>query len=403
MKHDDVDQVFAYLAEHESRLHEIIRSLIKKPTGNPPGDTSEAAETVASLLSSMGSKVELVKAAKTKVNVVAEWYTGQHETILFNGHLDTVPVGDATVWRFDPYSATVSGGWMYGRGVADDKGAVGCVIAACEGIRSLGLAPKANILIHAVCDEEVGSALGTSYLVKKGYAEKATRGYVMEASTSKNRIFLRNSMKGTAVLKVTVKGQPAHAANPYDGINANLEMSKVLLALSRVRFKCKRSRYLTPPTIAPGTMVQGGDKSNVIPGESVSLSDIRYLPGMTEQTMRRDIDGAIKRMRRTDKNLRLSYELELGEHKAVEIGTDQPVLSKARDMITRVTGYKPRVMGGYGATDASHLVLNAHVPTLIGLGPADIDLANMHGVNERVSTARLLDYTKIYAGLILNP
>ena len=209
-------------------------------------------------------------------------------------------------------------------------------------------------------------------------------------------------MKGTALLKITVEGKAAHAANPHDGVNANLGMSKVLLALSRTEFKCKPSRYLTPPTIAPGTIVRGGDTSNVIPGKATSLSDIRCVPGMTERTIRRDIDRSINPLLRKDKKLRISYELELGVHKAIEIGPDQPVVRKARDMITKVTGYKPRIMGGYGATDASHLVLDAKVPTLVGLGPADIDLGNMHGVNERVSTARLLDYTKIYAGLILN-
>ena len=402
MKASDIDQVFSYVAEHESRLHEIIRSLVEKPSGNPPGDTTEPAEVAASMLSATGFKVNLVNATKKKVNVVAEWNTAKQETILFNGHLDTVPVGDSSLWKFDPYSAKVSKGWMYGRGVADDKGAVGCVIAACEAIRKLGLTPKANILIHAVCDEEVGSRNGTSYLVKNGYAEKASRGYVVEASTSKNRIFVRNSMKGTALLNITVEGEPAHAANPYDGVNANLEMSKLLLALSHTKFECKKSRYLTPPTIAPGTIVQGGDKTNVIPGKCTSVSDIRYLPGMTEQTMRRDIDRVINRVRRQDKKLRLSYELKLAEHKAVEIRPDQPVVRKASDVIMEVTGYKPRIMGGYGATDASHLVLDAKVPTLIGLGPADIDLGNMHGVDEKVSTARLIDYAKIYAGLVLN-
>jgi acetylornithine deacetylase/succinyl-diaminopimelate desuccinylase-like protein len=72
-------------------------------------------------------------------------------------------------------------------------------------------------------------------------------------------------------------------------------------------------------------------------------------------------------------------------------------------MITRVTGYTPQIMGGYGATDASILVLGAKVPTLMGLGPADINLGNMHGINEKVSTARLLDYAKIYAGLMMMP
>lgn len=165
-----LDRVFSYVEEHESRLHEIIRMIVAKPSVNPPGDTTEAAEAVASLLSSIGLQVELVKAAERKVNVVAEWKLGRSQTVLFNGHLDTVPIGDQSLWSSDPYSAEVSEGWMYGRGVADDKGAVGCVIAALEAMKELGLEPAVNVIVHAVCDEEVGSQLGTSYLVEKGYA-----------------------------------------------------------------------------------------------------------------------------------------------------------------------------------------------------------------------------------------
>jgi len=346
--------------------------------------------------------VELVKSAEHKVNVVGEWDLGRSQSALFNGHLDTVPVGDQSLWNFDPYDAKISEGWMYGRGVADDKGAVGCVIAALEGIKRIGLEPAVNVIVHAVCDEEVGGQLGTSYLVEKGYASKTNYGFVLEASTSKDKIFVRNSMKGTASLSLTVQGKTAHAANPKEGINANLKMSKLLIALDRTKFTFKRSKYLTPPTIAAGTLVQGGEKSNVIPGKCTSSSDIRYLPGMTQDTIRRDIDRVINRVKRDDKEIHVSYEMKLGRHMAVEVDERQPVVKKTRDMIRTVTGYTPRIMGGYGATDASLLILDAKVPTLIGLGPADIDYGNVHGINERVSTRKLLEFTKIYAGLILS-
>jgi len=398
----EFDRIFSYIEEHQSRLHEIIRKIVEKPSVNPPGDTTGPAEVTASLLSSIGFKVELVKSAEHKVNVVGEWDLGRSQSVLFNGHLDTVPVGDQSLWNFDPYGAKVSEGWMYGRGVADDKGAVGCVIAALEGIKRTGLEPAVNLIVHAVCDEEVGGQLGTSYLVEKGYASKANYGFVLEASTSKDRIFVRNSMKGTASLSLTVQGKTAHAANPKEGINANLKMSKLLMALDRTKFTFKRSKYLTPPTIAAGTLVQGGEKSNVIPGKCTSSSDIRYLPGMTQDTIKRDIDRVIKRVKRDDKEIHVSYELKLGRHMAVEVDERQPVVKKTRDMIRTVTGYMPRIMGGYGATDASLLILDAKVPTLIGLGPADIDYGNVHGINERVSTKKLLEFTKIYAGLILS-
>ena len=398
----ELDTIFSYVEENQSRLHEIIRKIVEKSSVNPPGDTTEPAEVTASLLSSIGFKVELVKSAEHKVNVVGEWDLGRSQSALFNGHLDTVPVGDQSLWNFDPYGAKVSEGWMYGRGVADDKGAVGCVIAALEGIKRIGLEPAVNVIVHAVCDEEVGGQLGTSYLVEKGYASKANYGFVLEASTSKDKIFVRNSMKGTASLSLTVQGKTAHAANPKEGINANLKMSKLLIALDRTRFTFKRSKYLTPPTIAAGTLVQGGEKSNVIPGKCTSSSDIRYLPGMTQETIRHDIDRVINRVKRDDKEIHVSYELKLGRHMAVEVDERQPVVKKTRDMIRTVTGYTPRIMGGYGATDASLLILDAKVPTLIGLGPADIDYGNVHGINERVSTRKLLEFTKIYAGLILS-
>jgi len=398
----DLNRIFSHVEENQSRIHEIVRMLVEKPSVNPPGDTTEPAEVTASLLSSMGFNVELVKATDQKVNVVAEWNVGRPETILFNGHLDTVPIGEKALWKFDPYSADISEEWMYGRGVADDKGAVGCVIAACESIRRLGIEPGANVIIHAVCDEEVGGQMGTSYLVKKGYANKATYGYVLEASTSKHRIFVRNSMKGGASLNITVQGKTSHAANPRDGINANLKMANLLLALNQTKFKFKPSKFLTPPTIAAGTIVQGGEKSNVIPGKCTSSSDIRYLPGMTEEAITSAIDRLMNRMKKSDKDLHVSYELKMGSHRAVELDQHQPVVGKAREMIKRVTGYSPRIMGGYGATDASFLILDAKVPALIGLGPADIDYGNVHGINERVSTKKLIEYTKIYAGLILS-
>ncbi len=366
----ELDRAFSFIDANESRIHEIIRMIVEKPSVNPPGDTREPAEVVASLLSSIGFSVELVKATDRKINVVAEWNVGRPEAILFNGHLDTVPIGEQSLWNHDPYDAKVSEEWMYGRGVADDKGAVGCVIAACETTRKLGLEPAVNVIIHAVCDEEVGGQLGTAHLVKKGYANKATYGYVLEASTTRDRIFVRNSMKGGASLNITVQGKPSHAANPRDGINANLKMAKLLLALNRTKFKFKPSKFLTPPTIAAGTIVQGGEKSNVIPGKCTSVSDIRCLPGMTEQSIRNDIDRVMKKEKKADKDLHISYELKMGSHRAVEMDQHQPVVKRAREMIRRVTGYSPRVMGGYGATDASFLILDARVPTLIGLGPA---------------------------------
>jgi len=396
---DVYSEIFSYIESHRSRLCQLVRKLVEERSENPPGDTVEAAEAYASQLSKLRFKVETVRAEGRKVNLVAEWNCGRKETILFNGHLDTVPVGKADGWIVDPFSGSVRGDWLYGRGSADDKGGLGCLTIAFEALRSLGVQPKYNIAVHGVCDEEVGGRLGTLHLIQKGHV-KANYGVVVEGSVSRNRVFVRNAMKGIMKVQLTTFGKAAHAGNPKIGVNANLKMAKLLTALERVRFTYKPSRYLTPPTIAVGTILQGGDKSNVIPKQCTSTSDIRYLPGMGRISVQRDIMKVIRKIRRGDRDLKASVKVLVSDHKPAQLREDEPIVRLAAEAIRRVVGYSPRIMGGYGATDASHLIHQARLPTLVGLGPGDLELGQLHGVNERVSIKALVDLAKIYVSLV---
>ena len=62
-------------------------------------------------------------------NLYARWGTG-HPYLLFAGHTDVVPPGDAALWRHDPFGGTIEGGELHGRGAVDMKGGIACMMAA---------------------------------------------------------------------------------------------------------------------------------------------------------------------------------------------------------------------------------------------------------------------------------
>ncbi len=71
-------------------------------------------------------------------------------------HLDVVPEGDEKKWTFPPYSATISNGYLYGRGVVDDKApAILCLFALKE-LKDAGFIPSKKIKLILGCDEESG-------------------------------------------------------------------------------------------------------------------------------------------------------------------------------------------------------------------------------------------------------
>ncbi len=71
-------------------------------------------------------------------------------------HLDVVPEGDEQKWTFPPYSATVSDGYLYGRGVVDDKAPFMLCLIALKELKDGGFIPSKKIKLILGCDEESG-------------------------------------------------------------------------------------------------------------------------------------------------------------------------------------------------------------------------------------------------------
>lgn len=158
--------------------------------------------------------------------------TGEGPSILFDGHIDTVPVNSPEKWSCDPFGAEIVNNVMYGRGTSDMKGAVCAAVMAigeiARDIRRTGNRPKGDIYISGTVFEEVfeGIALGK-------VLEQITPDYVVIMESTELNVNI--GQRGRAEVIVLAHGKSAHSSNPDVGINAVYEMNAVISNIINLR------------------------------------------------------------------------------------------------------------------------------------------------------------------------
>ena len=149
-------------------------------------------------------------------------------TILFNGHMDTVLEADG--WTEDPYGGKVEDGKLYGIGSLDMKSGLAAMLIAVKTFKENNTDFNGKIKLHIVSDEEGPFGLGTDAIINDGLC-KADVAIVPEPSAGfleKDNTVVCLGARGGVVYTVEVTGVSAHAATPELGINAIVEMAKLI-------------------------------------------------------------------------------------------------------------------------------------------------------------------------------
>src|SRR5438445_6331250 len=147
-----------------AETEELLRSLIRFNTVNPPGDERPAQEHLAEHLTAAGFECELVGAVEERPNLIARLRApgsnGDGPTLCFLGHVDTV-LADPREWTHDPWSGDSAEGFVWGRGALDMKSQVAAEASAAAALARSGWRPSTGeLLLVFVVDEETGGTLG---------------------------------------------------------------------------------------------------------------------------------------------------------------------------------------------------------------------------------------------------
>jgi acetylornithine deacetylase/succinyl-diaminopimelate desuccinylase-like protein len=310
---------------------ELLRSLIRFDTVNPPGNERPAVEFLADHLAGAGFDCELLAAVPERPNLLARLgsETGEGPVLCYLGHVDTV-LADAAEWSHDPWSGELAGGFIWGRGALDMKSQVAAEIAAAAALARSGWRPaRGELLIAAVVDEETGGGLGAQWLTRT-HTEKVRcdlllneGGGAMFEYGGRRRYGVCCAEKGVFRFTVTTEGVAAHASLPAMGENALLKMAPVLerlgarqpayrltsapralllglgedpedpaAAIARLSAADERLAKMFEPmlgvTFTP-TRIKASEKINVIPSRAELKVDCRVPPGLGEAEVRAGI------------------------------------------------------------------------------------------------------------------
>jgi len=376
------------------KLIELTQELVKTPSENPPGDERGVSGVVSEHLEALGFNVELVESEPRRVNTLGRLEgSGGGRKFLFNGHYDTVPIGNLDFWSVDPFGGLVKEGKIYGRGSGDMKGAIASAIVAAKALDEAGIRLKGDFMIHGVADEETFGRYGTRFLAEKGYVSprNVDMAVVGEGSMKDGRIHARTAVRGRVLVKLLAKGRSAHSSRPEAGVNAVLKMSKVLLAIDAHRFDFPPHHLLPAPTIAPGTVIKGGTKGNVIPELCEAISDVRIVPGMTVEGVLGEIQGIVDGLKDLDPELDIEVTSPLNKPPS-EIPATHELFRIADEAVRAIVGYELKPVGTSGSNDTSWLTTVAGIPAM-AFGPGG---GNAHGADEWTSIEMLVDFAKIY-------
>ncbi len=406
------------LTAHEDLLHFVddrredllafAGELISTPSPNPPGDERAVADLIKQRLGMFGLEAQLVAKSPERPNVLLTLPAKTSGLrLLLNGHIDTKPPGDLKKWNSDPYRPTIVDGKMYGLGACDMKGQAAALTYATIALASTAFLTRGELLLVLSADEECGSAYGAHYLVDE-MGLKADAALVGELSgIHRDWEYLAILSRGFSGFRIKVYGTQVHSSisNMIPTVNASTKMAYVLWRLERDLKISFPPHPLCPEgiTLNPGVFVSGGVYYGVYPGYAEFGVDVRTLPGMTKEGLRRDVESFLDQLRREDPQLQVEMEFEpgpLGWNEGAETSPDAPIVQAALRAGEQVLGFRPPMRGLPGGTDGNVFQGIGGIPSVFAFGPGFLPLA--HNPNEYITVEAIVQAAKIYALTALN-
>lgn len=367
---------------------ELASQLISIPTESPPGNEAQCAAFLRDILNDLrleNSDVTFHKFSDSRANLVARIGPRGQPGLLFSGHLDVVPVGDASKWITNPFDPKVMGGKLYGRGAADMKGGLAAMVKAIESVKGLQL--KRELVFIATAGEEIGFD-GLKALMRDGFVKRREALYCVVGEPSGLRVV--RAHKGGTIFRVTFHGRSAHSSRPDLGINAIEHAARFIADLVKLRRNLENVKEEDlGSTVISATIIKGGIKENMIPDICETIVDCRRIPTHSAEYIRSAMETILESLKAELHDLNFNIE-EVLSYDALNTPKDHQLVKLA----TEIVGGAPGV-ASYG-TEAP-LYQKLDIPAII-LGPGKVEQA--HVINEFVDVDELHRAENIYRDMI---
>ena len=309
------------------------------------------------------------------------------------GHTDVVPSGPEEKWIYPPFSGTIDGDILYGRGAADMKSSVAAFLEAAKDFINTNEKLNFRLAILLTSNEE-----GTS---KDGFIDKIIKKMidnneiidfclVGEPTSSEKvadcaRIGRRGSLGGC----LKIYGKQGHVAYPEKVINPIL-LSGELISKLKSKIWDNGNEAFDPTSFQISNISSGTGAHNVVPGELELTFNFRFSTQSTEESLKSEFELILN-------NLGLDYDLDWdlnGNPYYTKEDFFKEIVSNSSE---EVTGYRPELNAKGGTSDGRFVA--AMNTEIVELGPVN---KSIHQIDEHVSISELWKLKDIYKKILIN-
>lgn len=326
--------------------------------------------------------------------------SGGGKSIILNGHIDVVPVGDEKNWRHDPFSGQIVSGKLYGRGATDMKGGSVALLMAIESIIASEIKLKGDVIFQSVIEEESGGA-GTLATVLRGY--RADGAIIPEPTNMK--IFPKQ--QGSMWFRITVKGRAAHGGTRYEGVSA---IEKAVIVIQRLQqLEKDRNKQITDPLfekipipipINIGKINSGGWPSSV-PDLAMIEGRMGVAPEETIVAAQQEMEACLRELNEQKEWFQenpLQIEWFGGRWLPGNLNSDHPLMKTLSESFVEIKGNDPIIEASPWGTDGGILSTIGDTPVVV-FGPGIT--ATAHDANEHIVLEEMFEASEIIALTLL--
>jgi succinyl-diaminopimelate desuccinylase len=313
--------------------------------------------------------------------------------LCFLGHTDVVPTGPEEKWKYPPFSATIDGDILYGRGAADMKASVAAFIESAKEFINESSEIKFRLGILLTSNEE-----GTA---KDGFIdqiiEKMIEGNeiidfcLVGEPTSSNKIAdcARIGRRGSLGGHLKIYGKQGHIAYPEKVVNP-ISLSGDLISNLNNKIWDNGNDAFDPTSFQISNISSGTGAHNVVPGDLELTFNFRYSPESTEQSLKSEFEFMLNEQN-------LNYDLDWELNGLPYYTKNNFFIDIVANSVKEITDYMPELNAKGGTSDGRFVArMNSEI---VELGPVN---QSIHQIDEHVKISDIWTLKDIYKQILIN-
>ncbi len=372
----------------------LAEQLISRRSVTPQDDGCQAL--IAQRLAAAGFECHTIASGPEDFRVTNLWAVrrgtaGRDGFLLaFAGHTDVVPTGPLERWTSDPFVPSHRDGRLYGRGAADMKTSIACMVTAIEDFVAVTPRPAGSIALLITSDEE-GPALDGTTRVVDWLRERGERidACIVGEPTSVQSLgdMIKNGRRGSLTGRLVVQGVQGHIAYPHLARNPIHLLAPALAELTVVEWD-RGNEHFPPTSWQVSNLHAGTGAGNVIPGEAVVDFNFRYSTESTPESLQSRLAAVLDRHG-------LSHRIDWTLGGRPFLTRPGSLTAALRESIRQVTGRETELSTTGGTSDGRFIA--AICPQVVECGPVN---ASIHQIDEHVAVADIEPLSAIYRGVL---